>query len=103
IILGSGGVKMEEIISEIQLPEHWSWVELKDLTENSKDDIVDGPFGSNLKSSEYTETGIPVFKIQNIKENRFVDKNINFVSPTKAEELSRHSFQIGDLIITKLG
>ena len=94
---------MEEIISEIQLPEHWSWVELKDLTENSKDDIVDGPFGSNLKSSEYTETGIPVFKIQNIKENRFVDKNINFVSPTKAEELSRHSFQIGDLIITKLG
>ncbi|WP_424353263.1 restriction endonuclease subunit S [Methanosarcina mazei] len=94
---------MEEIISEIQLPEHWSWVELKDLTENSKDDIVDGPFGSNLKSSEYTETGIPVFKIQNIKENRFVDKNINFVSPTKAEELSRHSFQKGDLIITKLG
>lgn len=94
---------MEETISEIQLPEQWSWVELKDLTENSKDDIVDGPFGSNLKSSEYTETGIPVFKIQNIKENRFVDKNINFVSPTKAEELSRHSFQKGDLIITKLG
>jgi type I restriction enzyme S subunit len=94
---------MEETMYEIQLPEHWTWAELKDLTENSKNDIVDGPFGSNLKSEEYKETGIPVFKIQNIKENRFVDKNINFVSPTKAEELSRHSFQKGDLIITKLG
>ncbi|AKB71323.1 Type I restriction-modification system, specificity subunit S [Methanosarcina mazei C16] len=76
---------------------------MKDLTENPKNDIVDGPFGSNLKSNEFIEVGIPVFKIQNIKENRFVDKNINFVSPTKAEELSRHSFQKGDLIITKLG
>lgn len=95
---------MEETISEIQLPDHWAWVELKDLTENPKNDIVDGPFGSNLKSNEFIEVGIPVFKIQNIKENRFVDKNINFVSPTKAEELSRHSFQKGgDLIITKLG
>ncbi len=94
---------MEEILSEIQLPEHWTWVELKDLTENPKNDIVDGPFGSNLKSDEYIETGIPVFKIQNIKENKFIDKNINFISPSKAEELSRHSFQKGDLIITKLG
>lgn len=94
---------MDELVYEIQLPEHWIWVELKDLTEKPKNDIVDGPFGSDLKSNEYTETGIPVFKIQNIKEDRFVDKKINFISPTKAEELSRHAFQKGDLIITKLG
>jgi type I restriction enzyme S subunit len=94
---------MEDILSGIQLPKYWTWVELKDLTENPKSDIVDGPFGSNLKSNEYIETGIPVFKIQNIKENRFVDKKINFISSTKAEELSRHSFQKGDLIVTKLG
>ena len=83
--------------------EDWIEVELKDLVVNFKKDIVDGPFGSNLKASEYIDEGIPVFKIQNIKTNRFVDKNIRFVTEEKAETLKRHSFIAGDLIITKLG
>jgi type I restriction enzyme S subunit len=83
--------------------EDWIEVELGELTENPKNDIVDGPFGSNLKSDEYVDSGIPVFKIQNIKANRFVDKNIHYVTPQKSEELKRHTFKKGDLIITKLG
>jgi type I restriction enzyme, S subunit len=83
--------------------EDWIEVELGELTENPKNDIVDGPFGSNLKSDEYVDIGIPVFKIQNIKANRFVDKNIHYVTPQKSEELKRHTFKKGDLIITKLG
>jgi type I restriction enzyme S subunit len=90
---------MEEII----LPKEWTWVRLGDLVDNPMQDLVDGPFGSNLKSDEYIESGIPVFKIQNIKVNRFVDKRISFISKKKAKSLIRHSFQTGDLIITKLG
>lgn len=85
------------------LPPHWSWRKLGSLVADPKRDLVDGPFGSNLKSHEYVEAGIPVFKIQNIKANRFVDKNLNYVTEEKAEQLSRHSFRDGDLIITKLG
>ena len=73
------------------------------LVDDPKKDIVDGPFGSNLKAKEYIDTGVPVLKIQNIKENQFIDKNINYISEEKAKELSRHSFKSGDLIITKLG
>ena len=76
---------------------------LKDLVENPKKDIVDGPFGSNLKANEYTDSGVPVFKIQNIKANQFINKNINYIKKGKAKELHRHSFKSGDLIITKLG
>lgn len=86
-----------------QLPNGWALVELQDLVANSKKDIVDGPFGSNLKATEYVNEGIPVFRIQNIKANRFVDENINHVTIEKAEELKRHTFKTGDLIITKLG
>ncbi len=90
-------------IDEIDLPEGWQMAELADLAINPKDDIVDGPFGSNLKASEYTETGVPIVRLQNIKRNYFLDKNIKCVTPEKAEQLSRHSFKPGDLLITKLG
>ncbi|MEW8579629.1 MAG: restriction endonuclease subunit S [Candidatus Thiodiazotropha sp.] len=90
-------------IDEIDLPEGWQMAELAELAINPKDDIVDGPFGSNLKASEYTETGVPIVRLQNIKRNYFLDKNIKCVTPEKAEQLSRHNFKPGDLLITKLG
>jgi len=91
---------MEELKA---LPDGWAQTTLGEILLDPKKDLVDGPFGSNLKSNEYIESGIPVFKIQNIKANRFVDKKIDFITQEKADSISRHSFQAGDLIITKLG
>ena len=85
------------------LPEGWRRVRLGELVDDPKQDLVDGPFGSNLKADEYVDKGVPVFKIQNIKANRFVDKNLNYVTEEKAKSLARHSFKVGDIIITKLG
>jgi type I restriction enzyme S subunit len=81
----------------------WQTVPLKDLCENFKSDIVDGPFGSNLKREHYKESGIPVLKIQNIKPFEIVQKKMDYVDEAKAEELERHNYKNGDIIITKLG
>ena len=86
-----------------EIPNGWALVKLGDLVVDPKKDLVDGPFGSNLKADEYTDSGVPVFKIQNIKAKRFLDKKINYITEEKANSLSRHSFVSGDLIITKLG
>ncbi len=88
---------------EVKLPKGWVDGTASDLVLNPKNDIVDGPFGSNLKASEYTDSGTPIVRIQNVKRFRFVDKNIHFVTDAKAEQLKRHSFQAGDVLITKLG
>jgi type I restriction enzyme S subunit len=81
------------------------WIELEfgDLFSQPGNDIVDGPFGSNLKASEYASAGIPIARLQNIDRNRFVAKNIQYVTDEKAEELARHTFVPGDILITKLG
>lgn len=84
-------------------PSSWEVVAFADLFLDPKNQIVDGPFGSNLKADEYKENGIPILRIQNIDRNKFIDKNIKYVSNEKAESLSRHSFISGDIIITKLG
>jgi type I restriction enzyme S subunit len=94
-------MKQKDILN--YLPENWIVAKLSDMVLDPNDDFVDGPFGSNLKASEYHTAGVPIFKIQNIKAGYFLDKNIQFVTPEKAEQLRRHSFRYGDIIITKLG
>ena len=40
----------------------WASVKLSELVVDPKKDLVDGPFGSNLKADEYTDSGVPVFR-----------------------------------------
>ena len=86
-----------------ELPSGWFEVEFGDLFSLPGDDIVDGPFGSNLKASEYVTKGIPIARLQNIDRNQFIPKNTQYVTSEKAEELARHTFVPGDILITKLG
>jgi type I restriction enzyme S subunit len=86
-----------------RIPEEWEVVELMNGIGGNANLIVAGPFGSNLKVQDYKKTGIPIIRLQNIDENKFIDKDIKFISDKKAEELSYHSFKSGDLILAKLG
>lgn len=86
-----------------ELPAGWSWQPLQNLTANPKQDVVDGPFGSDLKASEYVASGVPIARLQNIDRNAFVTKNIKYLTPEKAADLSRHEFRPSDILITKLG
>ncbi len=88
---------------EADLPRGWIEIEFGDLFSRPGDDIVDGPFGSNLKASEYVAAGIPIARLQNIDRNQFIPKNIQHVTSEKADELARHTFVPGDILITKLG
>lgn len=85
------------------LPDNWTCTELENIVSNPKNDIVDGPFGSNLKASEYVDDGVPIIRLQNIDRNKFINKNIKFISQKKAEQLKRHSFLGRDIVLTKLG
>jgi type I restriction enzyme S subunit len=85
-----------------KIPKEWEVGTLRDVVDND-DDIVAGPFGSNLKVSDYRETGIPIIRLQNIERNNFVYKDIKYVSQKKAEELKYHSFRAGDIVLAKLG
>ncbi|PUB50506.1 restriction endonuclease subunit S [Enterobacter sp. OLF] len=85
------------------MPKEWILGKASDFVVSPKNDIVDGPFGSNLKASEYQLSGTPIIRLQNIKRLHFINKNIKYVSNEKAVELSRHSYKKGDIVITKLG
>lgn len=86
-----------------ELPSGWLKTTLGELALDPKSDIVDGPFGSRLKATEYVNEGLPIIRIQNIERNKFIQKNLKFVTAKKTKELQRHSYLSGDIVITKLG
>lgn len=86
-----------------RIPEEWEVVELIKGLGNNPSLIVAGPFGSSLKVEDYKEIGIPILRLQNVDENKFIDKDIKFITEKKAKALSYHSFEEGDIVLAKLG
>lgn len=84
------------------IPEVWEQCILNDISRVNKDSLVDGPFGSNLKTCDYTEFGVRLIQLQNIGVGYWKDSNKKFVSEEKANELSRCIALPGDIAIAKM-
>jgi type I restriction enzyme, S subunit len=67
--------------------------------------LVDGPFGSNLPASCYTEHGIPVIRGSNLTlgTSRFRADEFVFVSRDTAQRLERSLCRPFDIVFTKKG
>jgi type I restriction enzyme S subunit len=65
--------------------------------------IVDGPFGSNLKTEHYRDKGIPVIQSGFVTSGEFFAENYKYVDHEKYEEQIRSSVSGGDLVMAKIG
>jgi type I restriction enzyme S subunit len=84
------------------LPSHWQQKWLGILASPSNSAFVDGPFGSDLKSSDYQDAGVPLIQLNNIRGGKHLLRNMKFISDKKRSELSRHSAVPGDMVIAKM-
>lgn len=62
-----------------------------------------GPFGSNLKASDYTSEGIRIIQLQNIGDGEFNDEYKIYTSEEKADELLSCNIYAGEIILSKMG
>jgi type I restriction enzyme, S subunit len=85
------------------LPADWEWSTLTAVASRQPNAIVDGPFGSSLKLSDYVGTGVPVLQGKNITNDRFRWFDVRFISDAKANELRRSATRVGDILIVKIG
>ncbi len=93
---------MNKQLLERVYPDDWSVVPLVKFAENSATSFVDGPFGSDLKVSDYTEVGVRVLQLQNLGDGNFKDDNKVYTSESKAKQLSRCITKPGDIAIAKM-
>src|ERR1035441_8490375 len=86
------------------IPEEWEVDSLASVTpRNARNGIVDGPFGSNLKTIHYRKAGIPIITSGYVTEGRFVADSYLYVDKQKFQEEKRSSVRPGDIVMAKIG
>jgi len=83
-----------------EVPAHWRVAPLGAITRER----CDGPFGSGIKSSHYTDEGALVVRLQNIRSARFnVGEPVYLDADYFKSELRGHAVLAGDVLIAGLG
>jgi len=77
--------------------------ELGELVDESRNGIQTGPFGAQLGSGDFLETGHPVITIGNVQYSGLETGKLKFISEEKAKQLSRFLVQEGDILFARMG
>jgi len=87
------------------MADEWSRTTLGSIATRDGYGLVDGPFGSNLPASCYTEGGIPVIRGSNLSVGvrRFRAHEFAYVSRETADRLERSLCRPFDIVFTKKG
>ena len=80
----------------------WSQSTVADIAAPVRNALVGGPFGSNLVSRDYVETGVPVIRGQNMGA-RWVTGEFAFVTREKTRSLEANLAHAGDIVFTQRG
>jgi type I restriction enzyme, S subunit len=82
----------------------WPYRELKSLTPPGKRNaIVDGPFGSNLKTEHYRSSGIPIITSGFVTTGKFSASRYIYVDQEKFDQEKRSAVYPGDIVMAKIG
>lgn len=77
--------------------------ELGQWLDPRREGVQTGPFGAQLSSSEFTDSGIPVLTIGNVQYTGLSLRELKHVLPEKAEALSRYQVREGDILFARMG
>ena len=105
--------------SDVARPQHWK--SDRDRNDGSRlrqrhinrvatrlvdvaESMVDGPFGSNLKTEHYVrDAGVRVVRLANLSEGRYLNEDEAFIEEDHARRLGRHNVRSGDVLVASLG
>ena len=83
--------------------QDWSLAALEQLLVSKRGSIRTGPFGSQLKHSEFTDQGVPVLGIDNVVTNQFRWDKLRYIPSEKCANFLRYRVFPGDVIVTIMG
>ena len=81
----------------------WQKVLLGNLVDEGSLDILTGPFGTQLKASDYTKIGTPVINVRNIGYGDLKPEKLEYVPEPVVQKLERHILQKGDIVFARKG
>ncbi|PYO97692.1 MAG: restriction endonuclease subunit S [Gemmatimonadetes bacterium] len=81
----------------------WRTLTIGDLVDAGAADIQTGPFGTQLKASDYVDEGTPVINVRNIGLGELEPEKLEFVSEETSERLASHLLEQRDIVFGRKG
>jgi type I restriction enzyme S subunit len=85
------------------IPAHWARIAIRHLAAPGRSTLVNGPFGSDLLTTELTQSGVPVIYIRDISGGAYRRVSQAYVTERKAATLSFCRVKPGDVLVAKVG
>ncbi len=85
------------------IPKEWEVIKIENFASDEKNAIVDGPFGSNLKTIHYRTIGVPIIQSGFVTSNDFRAEKYLYVDNEKFQSEIRSKTLPGDIIMAKIG
>lgn len=81
----------------------WTDLHVGDLVDAGEAEVKTGPFGTQLKASDYVEEGTPVINVRNIGFGEIRPEKLEFIAAETVQRLSSHLLQAGDIVFGRKG
>lgn len=81
----------------------WQEVALGDLLDDGQAEIRTGPFGTQLRASDYTTDGVPVINVRNLGYGTIRTAEIERVDESVQLRLANHLLSPGDIVFGRKG
>ena len=81
----------------------WRKTTLCEFVDAGTADIQTGPFGTQLKASDYVSDGTPVINVRNIGYGTLRPEKLEFVGEETRDRLSAHVLQERDIVFGRKG
>ena len=81
----------------------WKVCSIGDFVDAGLADIQTGPFGTQLKASDYVSEGTPVINVRNIGFGDLRSEKLEYVNEQTADRLSAHLLRENDIVFGRKG
>lgn len=81
----------------------WKSTTLGEFVDKKEISIQTGPFGTQLKASDYVKTGTPVINVRNIGFGTIIDNNLEYIANDTRDRLSSNILEKCDIVFGRKG
>jgi type I restriction enzyme S subunit len=85
------------------MSEAWQRCTIADLIERDEAEVQTGPFGTQLRASDYVESGTPVINVRNVGFGDVRPDKLEYIGEDTVARLSSHLLSPGDIVFGRKG